>query len=123
MKTTIAVLAVMLCFGLTANAQDSTNNSKPVGQKQYSEAENTYSRAAIKDVITLSKHVELTSEQKNNLKEVFTQKHRMFAKNMTADRKKTLSQSLEAKLKSSLEPEQVQKLEGNKELMKLQIPR
>jgi len=118
MKTTIAFLAVLLCFGLTANAQDAKADTKTVKQQPYSAVDDGYRIAAINDVVTLAKYVELTSEQKNQLKEVFIQKHRMFAKSMTNDRKKALSQSLEVKLKSSLEPEQVKKLEGNKELLK-----
>lgn len=119
MKTTIAFLAVLFCFGLTASAQGTMADSKPASQKQaYSAEDESYRLAAIKDVVTLSKQVELSNDQKEKLKTVFEQKHRMFSKNMTADRKKTLSQSLEAKIKSLLEPGQIQKIEGNKELMK-----
>jgi len=120
MKTTIAFLAVMFCFGLTASAQQSTlADSKPAMQKQsYSAEDEGYRLAAVKDVVTLSKHIELTNDQKEKLKAVFEQKHRMFSKNMSAERKKTLSESLEAKIKSTLEPAQIQKIEGNEGLMK-----
>lgn len=120
MKKIIALFVVMLAFGLNANAQKraAAVTPAPAQKSELVAKKAAYSEAAIKDVNTLSGYVKLTAEQKVNLKSVFENKHSMLAQNLSAERKAVIAQNVEARLKSTLEPEQLSKIEGNAELMK-----
>ena len=120
MKKIIALFVVMLAFGLNANAQKkaTTVAAAPAQKSEMVAKRAAFSEAAIKDVNTLAGYIKLTADQKVNLKSVFENKHSMLSQNLSAERKAVIAQNVEARLKSTLEPEQLSKIEGNAELMK-----
>lgn len=120
MKRIIALLVVMLAFGLNANAQQKKASATTTNQVKATN-EVSYSDAANKDITMLSEYVKLTSDQKVNLKSLFEYKHRMKADNLSAERNAIISQSIESKLKSTLQPDQVAKIEGNTQLMNMLV--
>ncbi|MHA3787605.1 hypothetical protein ACX0HA_05280 [Flavobacterium hauense] len=118
MKRIIPLFIVMLAFGLSANAQDKKAAAKPaVNQEKAVSKEASFDNAGIKDVEALSQLVKLSADQKVTLKSLFTEKHRMYAQNISEERKTILAKNIEAKLKSVLEPAQLTKLKGNTQLL------
>lgn len=116
MKRIIALFVIMLAFGLNANAQQ-RKAATPATNQVNTSKDAAFSEAAIKDVATLSEYVKLTADQKVNLKSLFEYKHRTKAENLSAERKAIVAETIEARLKASLEPAQVAKIEGNTQLM------
>lgn len=119
MKRIIALFVVMLAFGLNANAQqkNAAPAKAPVANQEAVNKKAAYSDAAIKDIATLSEYVKLTSDQKVKLKSLFEDKHVLYAQNLSNERKAILADNIEMQLKSTLEPAQVAKIEGNTQLM------
>ena len=118
MKRIIALFVVMLAFGLNANAQQKKAPAA-TNQQALNTTEAAYSTAADKDIATLSQHVKLTSDQKVTLHSLFTEKHRYFGQNLSNERKAVVAENIEMKLKSTLEPAQLAKIEGNAQLMNI----
>jgi len=117
MKRIIALFVVMLAFGFSANAQEKKAVA-PAAKQVTANKDAAYSEAAIKDVATLSEYVKLTADQKVTLKSLFQEKHQTNGNNkLSAERKAILAESIEAKLKSTLEPAQLAKIQGNTQLM------
>jgi hypothetical protein len=118
MKKIIALMVVMLGFGFTATAQQriATVKSKTTGAQSVA-ADPAVVQAAAKDLTALSKTVTLTDVEKQNFKGLFEYKHRELKKALTADQKKVLLGSIDAKLRASLTPEQMAKLDANKKLL------
>lgn len=111
MKKIIALFVVMLAFGLNANAQQK-KATKTVA-KQETSKELTVEQAAKNDLAKFTSVVTgLTDTQKQDFYNLFEYKHRE-TKGMSADRKDSMAQVIEAKLKASLEPAQIEKLEKN----------
>jgi hypothetical protein len=121
MKRIIALFVVMLAFGLNANAQQKKATAAPAAtnQQALNTTEAAYSTAADKDIATLSQYVKLTSDQKVTLHSLFTEKHRYFGQNLSNERKAVVAENIEMKLKSTLEPAQLAKIEGNAQLMNI----
>lgn len=122
MKKITALFVVMLAFGLNANAQQKKTATAAPAKTQQTETVNKQAAlhdAAVKDVATLSDYVKLTADQKAKLKAVFQEKHSVYSQNLSDERKATVSQVVEAQLKSTLTPEQMSKIEGNAQLMKV----
>lgn len=122
MKRIIALFVVMLAFGLNANAQQKkTTTAAPATATAQANTDKAaaFSASADKDIATLSEYVKLTNDQKLALKSLFEYKHRSFADNLSDERKAILSDNIAMKLKSTLEPAQVSKIEGNTQLMNI----
>jgi len=116
MKKIIALLVVMLGFGFTATAQQKKFTVKsPTTQPTATDP--AVVQAAAKDLTALSKTVTLTDVEKQNFKGLFEYKHRELKKALTADQKKVLLNSIDAKLRASLTPGQMAKLDGNKKVL------
>jgi len=116
MKRIIALFVVMLAFGLNATAQQ--KKAATATTTQANTAKNAaINEAAKKDIATLSEYVKLTADQKLALTSLFEYKHRNFADNISDERKAILADNVAMKIKSSLEPAQVAKIEGNTQLM------
>lgn len=118
MKKLIALFIITLGFSVTAVAQQkvtvksTTSSSQPSGPKtKATEA------AANKDVAALNGAVALTDIEKKNFFNLFEYKHRALIQNPDAESKKTLAQTIEAKIRASLTPDQLAKLDGNKKLL------
>jgi hypothetical protein len=117
MKKIIALIVVMLGFGFTATAQQRKFTVKSPTTGVQSAADPAVTQAAAKDLTALSKTVTLTDVEKQNFKGLFEYKHRELKKALTADQKKVLLGSIDAKLRASLTPEQMAKLDANKKLL------
>jgi len=118
MKKIIALLVVMLGFGFTATAQQKKFTVKsPTTGVQSASADPVVEQAAAKDLTALTKVITLTDVEKQNFKGLFQYKHRELKKTLTADQKKVLLNSIDAKIRASLTPAQMTKLDANKKVL------
>lgn len=103
MKKLIAAFTLMLAFSINANAQDKdTPSSYDLGKKQAAE---------------LTEFLGLDKVQEENFARLFEQKISVLDyKDLTQERKDELSRVIEAKIRASLDQNQIEKLEKNKEL-------
>jgi len=119
MKKIIAILVIMLGFGFTANAQVKKFNVKSATTNTQSvAADPAVEQAANKDVTDLTKVITtLNAVEKQNFKGLFEYKHRELKKALTAEQKKTLAATIDAKLRASLTSDQMAKLDSNKKVL------
>ncbi|MGV3460478.1 MAG: hypothetical protein ACO1N9_08495 [Flavobacterium sp.] len=111
MKKIIAIFVVMLAFGFSANAQQK-KATKTVAKVE-SAKELTIEQAAQADLTKLTSVLtNLTETQKKDFYNLFEYKHRE-TKGLSDERKAVMAQTIDAKLKASLEPGDIQKLENN----------
>ena len=107
MKKIIAVLTLMLAFSVHANAQDKGSNgidAAAKGKKQAAE---------------LSEYLGLDDTMNVNFARLFEQKFVILDdKNATPERKAELTKIVEAKIRGTLDGNQIEKLEKNPELFK-----
>lgn len=103
MKKFIAVLTLFFAFSIAASAQ---------------EKKLTNEEAAKLDAHRLSEHLELKGTQQDDFVNLFVMKYQVLNDpNLSAERKTEMSRIVELKVRASLTPEQVKKLEANPELM------
>ncbi len=104
MKKLIAVVTLFLGFAFSANAQQDNKLS----------AEN----AAKMDAVKLSEAVGLQGTQQENLVQLFVMKYNvMNDPSVTAERKNEMAKVVEAKLRASLNAEQIKKLDADPALL------
>lgn len=118
MKKIIAIVVITLALGFSANAQQ----KDALTQKRELAAQNEESAkvAALKDIDMLAEVIELSNEQKEMFKPLFTHKHKTLLDhpNFSDERRSVLAENIERKLKSGLNPDQVAKLDQNPTLLK-----
>jgi uncharacterized protein (UPF0264 family) len=120
MKKIIALFVLMVGFSFTASAQKKTSVAKPSKVATTTAANTTdaaIQEAAIKDTKALNDYIKLTNEEMQSFKGLFEYKHQSFASGLTDERKKIISDTVEAKINATLTPEQVTKLSSNKALL------
>ncbi|MBF00983.1 hypothetical protein [Flavobacterium coralii] len=116
MKKIIAVFAMMLAFGYTANAQQK-KVATPAQQQETIDRE-ALKKAVMKDITALSENMEISDSQLTNLKGLFEYKHQALAdKTLNKERRDAISEAIEAKLRSGLPQDQVGKLDENPQLL------
>ncbi|WP_396155241.1 hypothetical protein [Flavobacterium sp.] len=108
MKKLIAALTLLLVFSINANAQDKSGyvglNSTEKGIKQAAE---------------LSEYLGLDKTMNENFAKLFEQKFTILEdKNLEQERRTELSRVIEAKIRGTLDGNQMEKLEKNPELLK-----
>ena len=114
MKKIVALVIMMLGFGFTAAAQTAAKPAKAAVASQSSFAE-----AAKKDVVTLDKAVVLSAAQKQSFQGLFEYKFTQFKEVASStERKAIISQTIEAKIRATLTPEQMAKLDAKPEVLK-----
>ena len=103
MKKIIAALTLMFVFSINANAQDKeTSSAYGLGKKQAAE---------------LTEFLGLDKVQDENFARLFEQKISVLDnKDLTQERKDEFSRVIEAKIRASLDQNEIEKLEKNKEL-------
>jgi hypothetical protein len=103
MKKLIAALTLILAFSINANAQDkNTPSAYDLGKKQAAE---------------LTEYLGLDKTQNENFVGLFEQKFSVLEnKDLTQERKDEFSRVIEAKIRASLDPNLMDKLEKNREL-------
>jgi hypothetical protein len=108
MKKLIAVVTLLLAFSINANAQDKT--------------ELTSTDKGTKEAAMLTEYLGLNETQNADFARLFIQKHTTLEdKTLSAERKQELSRVIDAKIRASLDGEQIEKLEKNPELLKILI--
>jgi hypothetical protein len=103
MKKLIAAFTLMLAFTINANAQDkNTTSAYDLAKKQAAE---------------LTEYLGLDKTQNENFVRLFEQKFSVLEnKDLTKERKDEFSRVIEAKIRASLDPNLIDKLEKNREL-------
>ena len=103
MKKIIGVLVLLVAFTINANAQDKNESSAyDLGKRQAAE---------------LSKFLGLNKDVSEALSNLFEQKITVNQdKNMSEERKVEFSRVVEAKIRATLDQDQMEKLEKNKAL-------
>ncbi|WP_297332891.1 hypothetical protein [Flavobacterium sp.] len=117
MKKIITLFAIVLAMGYTANAQQKKAVA-PVAATQNQQNNDDATTKAAADIAALDELVQLTPAQKAELTRLFVQKHKYLATpNFSQDRKDILADQIDMKIKSTLTPEQLTKLEKNPKLI------
>ena len=108
MKKIIAAFMLVLAFSINANAQDTEGyiglNSTEKGKKQAAE---------------LSEYLQLDETMNQNFAMLFEYKFQIIDdKNVAEERKSEMLRSVDAKIRGTLDGNQMEKLEKNQELFK-----
>ena len=107
MKKILLIFTLLCAFTLSANAQE----KKPAAvQKIDATVE------AKKDAEDLTKLLNLNSTQSTDFYRLFEMKYQILQENLSADRKNILAQDIEAKIRATLNADQMKTLEAKKEL-------
>lgn len=102
MKKIIAAFALMLAFTVSAQAQDKKVSAESKGRQE---------------AIELADYLKLTSTDLENFARLFQAKHDMLADpNLSPEKKKEVYTIIEKKIEGTLDGNQLQKLQANKEL-------
>ena len=103
MKKFIAVLTLFFAFTVAASAQEKKLNNE---------------EAAKLDAHRLSEYLELKGTQQDDFISLFVMKYQVLNDpSMSAERKTEMSRIVELKVRASLTPEQIKKLEANPALL------
>ena len=114
MKKIIAILTLTLAFSLNANAQD----KKVVSKEEITKKELSPEVAAKNDAYELIRFLGLEENKLGIYTNLFTKKYKVLAEEgLTPERKEELTRVIDAKLRASLTPEQMEKLDKNSELL------
>lgn len=101
MKKFIAIVSLFFAFTIASFAQTSATD------------------LAKKDVASLSSVVTLTEQNKASFLDLFKKKHEALSKpGLADDKKKVIYKSVDAKLRGTLNAEQMAKVDSNPELLK-----
>jgi len=108
MKKIIAALMLLLAFSMNVSAQETKGyvglNATEKGKKQAAE---------------LSEYLQLDATMNQNFAMLFEQKSQILDdKSVSAERKAEMSRIVDAKIRASLDQNQIEKLEKNPELFK-----
>ena len=116
MKKLIAVVTLMLAFSINANAKAKKTAVKEV--KEVTELQDPQV-ASKKDAGELGEYLGLKDTQVMDFQRLFEMKHTTLQdKNLSEERKMEMRRVVEAKIRASLDGNQIQKLESNPELFK-----
>lgn len=116
MKKIIALFVIMVGFSFTAQAQQK-KVAKATAQSTVTDA--GVQKAAAADVKALDAYIPLNAAEKQSFTGLFEYKHQNIKDGqMSAERIDVFAQTIEAKIKATLTPENLTKLEGNPKLLK-----
>lgn len=107
MKKILFIFTLMCAFTFSANAQEKKT------------AESTKINAQVeakKDASDLASLLKLNDTQTNDFYRLFEMKYQILQENLSADRKNILAQDIEAKIRATLNADQMKTLEAKKEL-------
>ena len=120
MKKIIAAFILFVSFSFTANAQEikSVNSQE---RKQSTEVVETrkvdFNDLAKKDTHTLTKLIQLDEQKIKDLNGLFLYKHEALNKAKETRDKEQISTIIEAKLRATLSPEQMEKVANQPNLL------
>ena len=120
MRKLIAAVTLMLAFSINANAQDKKTAVKDVKNVKELTAEPLDPQTASKkDAGQLGEFLGLNDTEIMNFQRLFEMKQTVLQdKNMSEERKTEMRRVVEAKIRATLDGNQMQKLESNTELFK-----
>jgi hypothetical protein len=120
MRKLIAAVTLMLAFSINANAQDKKTAVKDVKNVKELTAEPLDPQTASKkDAGQLGDFLGLNDTEIMNFQRLFEMKQTVLQdKNMSEERKTEMRRVVEAKIRATLDGNQMQKLESNTELFK-----
>ena len=102
MKKILFIFAMMLAFGISAQAQDKKASSESKGRQE---------------AVELADYLKLNSTELESFSKLFKMKHEMLEDpNITAQKKKEIPVIMEKKIEGTLDGNQVEKLRANKVL-------
>ncbi|MBD3583385.1 hypothetical protein [Flavobacterium selenitireducens] len=102
MKKILFIFAMMLAFGVSAQAQEKKASAASKGRQE---------------AVELADFLKLNSTELENFSKLFQMKHEMLADpSVTAQKKKEVPVIMEKKIEGSLDGNQVEKLRANKVL-------
>jgi len=116
MKKLIVLFIITLGFSFSAVAQQKAA-TRPVIATQSNTPTKATESAATKDVAALTRIIPLTEAEKKTYFGLFEYKHRTLSVTTTAEGKNTLAQTIDAKLRAGLTPDQMAKLDANKKVL------
>ncbi len=117
MKKLITAVTLMLVFSINVNAQD----KKTTVKEGYEVTEMLFEPAiaAKNDATELADFLGLNETESVNFERLFEMKHTVLQdKNLSQERKTEMSRVVEAKIRATLDGNQMEKLEKNAELFK-----
>ena len=126
MKKLIAALTLTLAFTISSNAQikksttaEEVTEIKEMASVEESKKEIASVEKSKKYAEELSAYLGLNDTQNQDFYRLFEQKNRTLEdKNISVERRKEVSRIIEAKIRASLDANQIEKLEKNPELFK-----
>ena len=129
MKKLIAALTLTLAFTISSNAQIKKSTTaeevveikamSPVVHVVQSKKEIVSIEKSKKDAEELTTYLGLNDSQNQDFYRLFEQKYRTLEdKNLSIERRKEVSRIIEAKIRATLDANQIEKLENNPELFK-----
>jgi phosphoenolpyruvate-protein kinase (PTS system EI component) len=115
MRKIIAVVTLMLAFTINANAQDKKTSTLSATSETNTDPQS----AAKKDASEMAEYLKLSDTQVADFFRLFETKHKMLQdKSLSQDRRKEVSKSIDAKIRATLDANQIEILEKNPELFK-----
>jgi phosphate/sulfate permease len=106
MKKLLAAVALFFAFSIGASAQEAK------GTKMSAE------EAAKWDALKMTEVLNISASQQNDFARLFTMKHQvMMDESMSAERKAEMTKIVDAKIRASLTPEQLKKLDSDPKLL------
>lgn len=106
MKKILGILVLFLAFTINANAQDKSFKKVDVAVE------------AKKNAAEMADYLKLESSEVENFFRLFEYKYNVLNENLSEERKAELARIVDLKIRASLTPAQIEKLDKNKELLK-----
>lgn len=106
MKKILGILVLFLAFTINANAQD----------KAFKKVDAVVE--AKKNAAEMADYLKLESNEVENFFRLFEYKYNVLNENLSEERKAELARIVDLKIRASLTPAQIEKLDKNKELLK-----
>jgi hypothetical protein len=106
MKKILGTLVLFLAFTLNASAQDKAFKKVDAAVE------------AKKNVTEMAEYLRLNSEDVENFLRLFEHKFRLLNENISDERKTELARIIDLKIRATLTPAQMEKLDKNPELLK-----
>lgn len=109
MKKLLAAVALFFAFSISAQAQESKAATKMSAEE-----------AAKYDAVKMTEALNISASQQADFARLFTMKHQvMMDESLSAERKAEMSRVVDAKIRASLTPEQLKKLDADPKLLSI----
>lgn len=107
MKKLLAAVALCFAFSIGASAQEAKSATKMSAEE-----------AAKHDTVKMTQALNIEAQQQADFARLFTMKHQVMQDpNMSAERRSEMTRIVDAKIRASLTPEQLKKLDSDPKLL------